>query len=127
MNVQAPLPALRKSSPGPVGETPDSPNLTDVRLVDSPAFSKNTFHVSANKSEHRRRLPSSVLSPPSGESATESRIRLKSGNDTEKGNESIDKMIEIEPKRNAQKPQEEVNILLLGQSESGKSTALKRE
>lgn len=122
MNVQAPLPALRKSSPGPVGETPDSP-----RLVDSPDFSKNTFHVSANKSEHRRGLTSSVLSPPSGESPAEGRMRLKSGNDTEKGNESIDKMIEIEPKRNAQKPQEEVNILLLGQSESGKSTALKRE
>ena len=67
-----------------------------------------------------------ALLPPPDESPIEREVRLKAEIDAKKVSDSIDEMIRQE--RNDQKKSKaEVNVLLLGQSESGKSTTLKRE
>lgn len=79
---------------------------------------------------YRRRSTSDPLSaallPPPNESPIQKEIRLKAETEARKVSEGIDEMIRQE--RNERKrSRAEVNVLLLGQSESGKSTTLKRE
>ncbi|KIM47717.1 hypothetical protein M413DRAFT_439393 [Hebeloma cylindrosporum] len=66
-----------------------------------------------------------ALLPPPDESPVEREVRLKAEIDAKKVSDSIDDQIRQE--RNDQKKSKtEVNVLLLGQSESGKSTTLKQ-
>jgi guanine nucleotide-binding protein subunit alpha len=64
-----------------------------------------------------------ALLPPPNESLVQREMRLKAETEAKKVSEGIDEMIRHERK----KSKAEVNVLLLGQSESGKSTTLKRE
>lgn len=67
-----------------------------------------------------------ALLPPPNESQEQRDSRLRAENEAKKVSDGIDEMIRrdgIERK----KSRAEVNVLLLGQSESGKSTTLKRE
>jgi len=67
-----------------------------------------------------------ALLPPPDESPVEREVRLKAEIDAKKVSDSIDEMIRQE-RNDRKKSRTEVNVLLLGQSESGKSTTLKRE
>lgn len=84
-----------------------------------------------SKLDHIRRRTisdplSAALIPPTNESPIERDLRLKAEIDAKKISDNIDEMIRQE--RNEQKKSKaEVNVLLLGQSESGKSTTLKRK
>jgi hypothetical protein len=85
------------------------------------------------KSEHghtRRRSLSDPLAaallPPPNESPVQREMRLKAETEAKKVSEGIDEMIRQE-RYERKKSKAEVNVLLLGQSESGKSTTLKRE
>lgn len=67
-----------------------------------------------------------ALLPPPDESPSAREHRLKAEIDAKKVSDSIDDMLRQErSERKRSKP--EVTVLLLGQSESGKSTTLKRE
>jgi len=66
-----------------------------------------------------------ALQPPPNESPIEAAVRLKAEEDAKKVSESIDEMIRQE-RNERKKSKTEVNVLLLGQSESGKSTTLKQ-
>ncbi|KAJ3512835.1 hypothetical protein NLJ89_g3293 [Agrocybe chaxingu] len=84
------------------------------------------------KHEHppaRRRTLSDPLAaallPPPNESPIERELRLKAEIDAKKVSDSIDDMIRQE-RNDRKKSRAEVNVLLLGQSESGKSTTLKQ-
>ncbi|KAF8963893.1 guanine nucleotide binding protein, alpha subunit [Flammula alnicola] len=85
-----------------------------------------------NKLEYptpRRRTISDPLAaallPPPDESPTDRDIRLKAEIDAKKVSDSIDDMIRQE-RNERKKSKAEVSVLLLGQSESGKSTTLKQ-
>lgn len=85
------------------------------------------------KAEHappRRRTFSdpftAALLPPPDETATEREVRLRAELDAKKISDSIDDMLHQE-RNEKKKLRPEVNVLLLGQSESGKSTTLKRK
>ena len=69
---------------------------------------------------------SAALLPPPDESPIERDLRVKAAIDAKKVSDSIDDMIRME-RNERKKSKAEVNVLLLGQSESGKSTTLKRE
>ncbi|KAF8807879.1 G-alpha-domain-containing protein [Phlegmacium glaucopus] len=81
-----------------------------------------------NPKPRRRTLSdplAAALLPPPDESPIDREVRLKAEIDAKKVSDSIDEMIRQE--RNDQKKMKaEVNVLLLGQSESGKSTTLKQ-
>lgn len=87
--------------------------------------------MAKGKHEHNRHRSLSdplaaALLPPPNETPAEREHRLKAEHDAKKVSENIDEMIRQE--RNERKrSRAEVNVLLLGQSESGKSTTLKRE
>ncbi|KAH7922783.1 hypothetical protein BV22DRAFT_986358, partial [Leucogyrophana mollusca] len=66
---------------------------------------------------------SAALRPPPNESPAEREKRLLEESEAKRVSDSIDEMLRAEKK----KAKPEVKILLLGQSESGKSTTLKRE
>jgi len=53
-------------------------------------------------------------------------MRLKAETEAKKVSEGIDEMI-MQERNDRKRSKAEVNVLLLGQSESGKSTTLKRE
>ncbi|KAF5384762.1 hypothetical protein D9615_001056 [Tricholomella constricta] len=83
------------------------------------------------KSKHepsRRRSLSdpllAALRPPANESPIQREVRLKAENEARKVSQGIDDMIRQE-RNQRKKAKPEVNVLLLGQSESGKSTTLK--
>lgn len=67
-----------------------------------------------------------ALLPPPDESPVEREVRLRAAIDAKKVSDSIDDMIRME-RNERKKSKAEINVLLLGQSESGKSTTLKRE
>jgi guanine nucleotide-binding protein alpha-1 subunit len=67
-----------------------------------------------------------ALLPPPDESPIDREVRLKAEIDAKKVSDSIDDMIRQE-RIDQKKSKAAVNVLLLGQSESGKSTTLKRE
>jgi len=67
-----------------------------------------------------------ALLPPPNESPIERELRLKRENEARKKSEGIDEMLRQE-RIQKKKAKSDVNVLLLGQSESGKSTTLKRE
>lgn len=67
-----------------------------------------------------------ALQPPLNESITERENRLKAENEAKKVSDNIDEMIRQE-RADRKKTKPDVHVLLLGQSESGKSTTLKRE
>lgn len=64
-----------------------------------------------------------ALLPPPNETEEERYARLEAETEAKKKSDSIDEMIQKDRK----KSRNEVKVLLLGQSESGKSTTLKRE
>lgn len=82
----------------------------------------------AERQTHRRSLSdplAAALLPPPDETPEAREVRLKAESEAKKISEGIDEMIRrdgIERK----KSRAEVNVLLLGQSESGKSTTLKQ-
>lgn len=69
---------------------------------------------------------SAALLPPPDETPFEREARLKAESDAKKISDSIDDMLHQE-RNERKKIRPEVNVLLLGQSESGKSTTLKRK
>ena len=83
------------------------------------------------KPDHGRRRSLSdplaaALLPPPNESPVQREMRLKAETEAKKVSEGIDEMIRKE-RYERKRSRAEVNVLLLGQSESGKSTTLKRE
>ena len=70
---------------------------------------------------------SAALAPPPNESPSERELRLKAEHDAKRVSEGIDDMLRREQNDKKKAGRHEVNVLLLGQSESGKSTTLKRE
>ncbi|KAJ7758013.1 G-protein alpha subunit [Mycena metata] len=64
------------------------------------------------------------LAPPEGESAEERALRLAAAQDAEKTSRQIDEVL-AQSEKLLNKKKRDVKILLLGQSESGKSTVLK--
>jgi tRNA U34 5-carboxymethylaminomethyl modifying GTPase MnmE/TrmE len=78
-------------------------------------------------SQRRRSLSdplAAALRPPENESADERQRRLHAEEEARRISDNIDDMIRAEKKEKRVK--QEVKVLLLGQSESGKSTTLKR-
>ncbi|KIP03833.1 hypothetical protein PHLGIDRAFT_110379 [Phlebiopsis gigantea 11061_1 CR5-6] len=65
-----------------------------------------------------------ALQPPPNESQAEREGRLRQENDAKKRSDNIDKMLRETDRRNRKK--KTIKVLLLGQSESGKSTTLKQ-
>ncbi|KIK71535.1 hypothetical protein GYMLUDRAFT_211852 [Collybiopsis luxurians FD-317 M1] len=75
-----------------------------------------------------RSLPdplAATLLPPSSETQEERELRIRAETEAKRVSDKIDEMIRQE-KLAKKKVQAEVNVLLLGQSESGKSTTLKQ-
>lgn len=68
-----------------------------------------------------------ALKPPPNESPIQREQRLQAENDAKKISDNIDDMIRRERAERKRERADSVNILLLGQSESGKSTTLKRK
>lgn len=66
-----------------------------------------------------------ALQPPANESQQERDGRLRAEQEAKKRSDTIDKMLRDTERRNRKR--KVVKVLLLGQSESGKSTTLKRE
>ncbi|KAF9067278.1 guanine nucleotide binding protein, alpha subunit [Rhodocollybia butyracea] len=66
-----------------------------------------------------------ALLPPPGETEEQRELRIKAEAEAKKVSDGIDEMIRQE-KIERKRTREEVNVLLLGQSESGKSTTLKQ-
>ena len=66
-----------------------------------------------------------ALQPPPNESQAEREGRLRQETEAKKRSDNIDKMLRDTERRNRKK--KTIKVLLLGQSESGKSTTLKRE
>jgi guanine nucleotide-binding protein alpha-1 subunit len=81
-----------------------------------------------NSSKTRRRSLSDPLAaallPHPNESAFERELRLQAEEKAKKISDDIDEMIKVE--KNEMKKNKFIKVLLLGQSESGKSTTLKR-
>ena len=67
---------------------------------------------------------SAALLPPPNESAADREKRLRAEEHAKKISDDIDEMLKAE--RNERRKKSPVKVLLLGQSESGKSTTLKR-
>ena len=65
--------------------------------------------------------------PPSDETPAQKEKRLMAELQAKKVSDGIDEMIRQESKKKKASASSEVKVLLLGQSESGKSTTLKRE
>jgi hypothetical protein len=68
-----------------------------------------------------------ALIPPPDESPIEREQRLRAEQDARKHSDNIDTMLRQERVDKRRIRQQEINVLLLGQSESGKSTTLKRK
>ncbi|KAG6857303.1 hypothetical protein H0H87_006496 [Tephrocybe sp. NHM501043] len=82
----------------------------------------------SGSSRRRRSLSdplAAALLPPVDESPIQREVRLKAETDARRVSEGIDEMIRREQNQK-KKAKAEVNVLLLGQSESGKSTTLKQ-
>ncbi|KNZ76308.1 Guanine nucleotide-binding protein alpha-4 subunit [Termitomyces sp. J132] len=80
-------------------------------------------------SRRRRSLSdplAAVLLPPPNESPIQREVRIKAETEARRVSEGIDEMIRKE-RAQKKRAKADVNVLLLGQSESGKSTTLKRE
>lgn len=69
---------------------------------------------------------SAALAPPPGETLEQKELRLKAEAEAKRVSDGIDDMIRQE-RHDRKRGRAEVKVLLLGQSESGKSTTLKRE
>lgn len=69
---------------------------------------------------------SRVLLPPPNETQEEKELRIQAEHHAKKVSDGIDEMIRQE-RIERKKTRSDINVLLLGQSESGKSTTLKRE
>jgi guanine nucleotide-binding protein subunit alpha len=82
-----------------------------------------------NSQQPRRRSTSDPLAvallPPPNESYTAKELRLKAESDAKKISQEIDEMLRQE-RAEKKKSRADVHVLLLGQSESGKSTTLKQ-
>lgn len=83
---------------------------------------------SAPVTQRRRSLSdpfAAALRPPENETPEEREKRLSAEEEAKRVSDGIDAMIRAEKKEKRVK--QEIKVLLLGQSESGKSTTLKRE
>ena len=84
---------------------------------------------SAQQSAPRRRSSSDplavALQPPANETQLERENRLRAELEAKKRSDNIDRMLRETDRRN--KKRKTIRVLLLGQSESGKSTTLKRK
>jgi guanine nucleotide-binding protein subunit alpha len=69
---------------------------------------------------------SAALQPPPNESAEDRSTRIQQEIEAKRHSEIIDEQLQRD-RIERKKARAEVNVLLLGQSESGKSTTLKRE
>jgi len=83
------------------------------------------FYAEPNRRRFSDPLAAALLPPPD-ETPEDKAIRLKREEDAKKRSDYIDEMIRQE-KLERKKNKAEVSVLLLGQSESGKSTTLKRK
>lgn len=79
---------------------------------------------SANRSRSLSDPISAALLPPPGESAADRGKRLEAEEHAKKISDDIDEMLKAE--RNERRKAKAIKVLLLGQSEGGKSTTLKR-
>lgn len=82
----------------------------------------------ASQSIRRRSLSdplAAALRPPPNETPAEREIRLQKEGEAKKVSDAIDEQIRQE-RAQLKKSKADVKVLLLGQSESGKSTTLKR-
>lgn len=110
--------------------TPLSPfPVTDPDAVLQIIMPRQKTEPIINVTSQRRRSLSdplaAALRPPENESVDERQRRLRAEEDARRVSDSIDDQIRAEKKEKRLK--QEVRVLLLGQSESGKSTTLKRE
>ena len=103
------------------------PNHPSPRLI--PSRRKMPRQKTDSALSQRRRSLSdplaAALRPPENESPEERQRRLHAEEEAKRVSDNIDDMIRAEKKEKRVK--QEVKVLLLGQSESGKSTTLKRE
>jgi hypothetical protein len=98
----------------------DYPNMTSIRLELKKKRSKKTLNGSQDPL-------AMVLAPPHDETPEERALRIKTEEKAKKLSEDIDKYLKRDGEDAAKKRTATVRLLLLGQSESGKSTALKSE
>jgi guanine nucleotide-binding protein alpha-1 subunit len=85
--------------------------------------------IIASRGEHRRSLSDPflvMLRPPKDETPAQREQRILAEQTAKKISDTIDEQIKLE-KVELKKNRADVKVLLLGQSESGKSTTLKRE
>ena len=95
----------------------------------SPAFVTGNDTVSSAPTGRRRSLSdpfTAMLRPPVDETPEQRHQRLQAEERARQVSESIDQQIKLEHQEQ-KKNKVDVKVLLLGQSESGKSTTLKRE
>lgn len=107
--------------------TKDLGNEDLVRELDLVRWSAEAYDHGVYCSATRSHSPdpfSVVLLPPPNESSVDREKRLRAEGQAEKISDDIDKKLEAE--RNESRRKKPVKILLLGQSESGKSTVVKR-
>ena len=95
-------------------------NTTSIRLELKKKRSKKTLNASQDPL-------ATVLAPPPDETPEERALRIKTEENAKKLSEDIDKYLKRDGEEAAKKKATSVRLLLLGQSESGKSTALKSE
>jgi hypothetical protein len=95
-------------------------NTTDTGLELKKKRSKKTLKGSQDPL-------ATVLAPPPDETPEERALRIKTEENAKKLSEDIDKYLKRDGEEAAKKRAATVRLLLLGQSESGKSTALKSE
>ena len=79
---------------------------------------------SANRSRSLSDPISAALLPPPNESVVDREKRLRAEEQAKKASDDIDEMLKAE--RNEKRKAKAIKVLLLGQSEGGKSTTLKR-
>jgi tRNA U34 5-carboxymethylaminomethyl modifying GTPase MnmE/TrmE len=79
---------------------------------------------STNRSRSLSDPISAALLPPPNESAADREKRLQAEEQAKKVSDGIDEMLKAE--RNDRRKAKAIKVLLLGQSEGGKSTTLKR-
>lgn len=95
------------------------------------SYALNTIHPAAELVPNRRRTFSdpdpllAAMQPPPNETPAARAARLRAEQDAQRVSDGIDAMLLNE--RTERRKRREIKVLLLGQSESGKSTTLKRE
>ena len=111
----------------------DNPTERNGPYIATSAFSTTAFILDTMIAATRDRRVSDpltvALQPPPNETPAARDARLASEREAKKISDSIDEQIrqEKESRKAKLKARKQIKVLLLGQSESGKSTTLKRE